>query len=97
MSEFLNPFGAVTLIGAIIAFAAAFFGIGHLKGKSSAEKASTERETKAMLDDIKKTSEARQQSASEAKHVTENVNRMSDSDVDSRLRNKWRLPPGDGD
>lgn len=97
MSEFFNPFGIATLIGSIIAFAAAFFGIGHLKGKSSAEKESTERETKAMLDDIKKTSEARQQSASEAKHVTENVNRMSDSDVDSRLRDKWRLPPGDGD
>jgi|GEM_PF-152928 len=97
MSEFLNPFGAVTLIGAIIAFAAAFFGIGHLKGKSSAEKASAERETKSMLDDIKKTSEARQQSASEARNVTENVTRMPDSDVDSRLRDKWRLPPGDGD
>lgn len=95
MSEFINPFGAVTLIGAIIAFAAAFFGIGHLKGKSTAEKESNERETKAMLDDIKKTSEARQQSASEAKHVTENVTRMSDSDVDSKLRRDWRTTDKD--
>jgi len=97
MTELFAHFGGATIFGAIVAFIAAVFGIGHLKGKSSAEKVSRERETKAMLDDIKKTSEARQQSASEAKHVSENVTRMSDYDVDSRLRNNWRLPPGDGD
>jgi len=97
MTELFAHFGGVTVFGAIVAFIAAAFGIGHLKGKSAAEKESTERETKAMLDDIKASSEARQQSASEARNVTENVTRMSDSDVDNRLRDKWRLPPGNGD
>lgn len=92
MTELFAHFGGVTIFGAIVAFIAAAFGIGHFKGKARAEKESTERETKAMLDDIKKTSEARQQSASEAKHVSENVNRMSDSDVDSKLRRDWRAP-----
>lgn len=92
MMEFFTSFGGVTVIGAIIGAIAAAFGIGHFKGKSTAEKESVKQQTKVMLDTIQKEAAARQQSASEAKNVQETVTRMPDSDVRDRLREKWRIP-----
>lgn len=97
MMEFLTSGNSLFAFFSLVFIAAAAYITGNSKGKASAEKKATEQRTKEILQTVEKASAEKQKAASEAKHVSENVTRMSDYDVDSRLRNNWRLPPGDGD
>lgn len=97
MMEFLTSGNSLFAILSLAFIAAAAYITGSSKGKASAEKKANDQRTKEILQAIEKASAEKQKASSEAKNVTESVTRMSDSDVDSRLRDKWRLPPGGGD
>lgn len=81
--------GIVTLIAAV----AAAFGLGHSKGKNTAEDAATEKETQTRIEAERAVAKRQTETAKEAADVKDDVNRLSDSAVDNRLREKWRVPP----
>lgn len=76
-------------IGILIAMVAGAFGIGHSKGKSTAEQKANERETEIKLE-AERTVRQRQATVSkEASDVKSNVSRMRGSAVDDELRSDW--------
>ncbi|WP_413730815.1 hypothetical protein [Sodalis sp. RH22] len=88
--EHFSIIGSVVM-GLIVIIGGAF-GLGHSKGKTSAE-------TAAKLDKVEEEKQAIQSIAerqttvtTEAKNVQENVNRMSDPDVDNELLSKYSYP-----
>jgi len=74
---------------AVLTIAAGAFGIGHSKGKSKAEQAATERETKAKIEQAIAVTKRQTQTSKEASDVQETVTRMPGSDVDDELRKDW--------
>lgn len=85
---------AVVALGGII-FGA--FGLGNSKGKSTAETAAKVEKVEAETAAVKSIAERQTTVTTEAKNVQENVNRMPDSAVDDKLREKWRYKdPGTG-
>lgn len=80
------------IIGVAIAAVIGAFGLGHSKGKATAEQEASERETKQTIEAQQAASQRQTETAKEASDVQDTVTRMSGSDVDNELRNEWRNP-----
>ncbi|PNK64556.1 hypothetical protein A6J33_018090 [Pantoea sp. FDAARGOS_194] len=76
-------------IGVLIALVAGAFGFGRSRGKSKAEQAATERETKAAIESQQAASQRQAETAKGASDVQDTVTRMSDRDVDDELLRDW--------
>lgn len=77
------------IIGVIAAAIMTAFGIGHSRGKSKAEAAATERETKAAIDSQQAVTKRQQDTIKGAADVQEIVSRMPGSAVDDELLRDW--------
>lgn len=82
-------------IGVLIALVAGAFGFGHSRGKSKAEQAATERETKAAIESQQAASQRQDEARKGASDVQDTVTRMSDSDVDRELLRDWTRKDSD--
>lgn len=87
---------AGTVGGSILTVVASFiaaFVIGRSKGKATAENNAKVDKVEAEKKAIQAIAERQTTVAKEATNVQSNVNRMSDTAVDDKLREKWRSPP----
>lgn len=81
-----------TIIGiaaTVIAAIAGAFGLGHLRGASKAEVKADKQRTEENAAATVAVSERRVETTKEASNVQQNVNHMSDDDVDRELRDNW--------
>ena len=76
------------LLGLLFAIGSAF-GLGHAKGKSTAETAAKIETAETEKQAIKDMATRQTTVTTEAANVQENVNHMSDADVDSELLSKY--------
>lgn len=76
-------------IGVLIALVAGAFGVGHSKGKSKAEQAANERETKTAIESQQAATKRQNETSKGAADVQETVSRMPGSAVDDELRSDW--------
>ncbi|WP_034912996.1 hypothetical protein [Erwinia sp. 9145] len=76
-------------IGALIAALTAAFGIGHARGKGTAEQAATEREAQANIESQQAAARHQSEVSKGAADVQDTVTRMSDSAVDDELLRDW--------
>ena len=76
-------------IGVLIALVAGAFGFGHSRGKSKAEQAATERETKAAIESQQAATKRQNETSKGAADVQDTVSRMPGSAVDDELRSDW--------
>ncbi|OON35617.1 hypothetical protein BTJ39_22335 [Izhakiella australiensis] len=79
----------VTGILSVIAALLAAFGLGHSKGKSTAEAKAEKQQTEEAAAATKAVAERRVEATKGASDVQQNVSHQSDDDVDSQLRDKW--------
>lgn len=94
MKDYLLTIGGTALTGLVVALIAYFK--GRSTGKAGAEQKAEEQRTKEILETVEHASKARQESVKEASNVQQTVNRMPDSDVRGKLREKWRVPEDNG-
>ncbi|MBW9166473.1 hypothetical protein [Enterobacter hormaechei] len=80
----------IGVIGAICVAAASGFGLGHIRGTSKAEAKADLQRTEEKAAATEAVAERRVEATKEASNVQQNVNRMSDDDVDRELRNTWK-------
>lgn len=81
-----------TIIGiaaAVIAAIVGAFGLGHLRGASKAEVKADKQRTEENAAATVAVAERRVETTKEASNVQQNVNHMSDDDVDRELRDNW--------
>lgn len=81
-----------TIIGiaaAVIAAIAGAFGLGHLRGASKTEVKADKQRTEENAAATVAVAERRVETTKEASNVQQNVNHMSDDDVDRELRDNW--------
>lgn len=88
--EHFSLIGTV-LLGLLFAIGSAF-GLGHAKGKSTAETAAKIEKVEEEKKNIQDVATRQITVTTEAKNVQENVNRMSDPDVDNELLAKYSYP-----
>lgn len=86
----LSVIGAA-LVG-LVGIIGTAFGLGHAKGKTTAEAAAKDEKVEEEKRAIQSIAERQTTVTTEAKNVQENVNRMSDPDVDSELLSKYSYP-----
>lgn len=79
----------ITIGAAIFGAIAAAFGIGHSKGKATAQQKANERETEIKLEAEQAVRQRQTTVSKEASDVQSNVSRMPGSAVDDELRSDW--------
>jgi len=79
----------VAVIVGLFALVGGAFGFGHSRGKSKAEQAATERETKTAIESQQAASQRQDEARKGASDVQDTVTRMSDRDVDNELLRDW--------
>lgn len=79
--------GLVALVGLV--FAA--FGIGHRRGSKATEQHQAAKDLAASV----ATAEKRLETIKNANEMQQDVNALSDGDVDKRLRERWTRPGSD--
>ncbi|MEA9393129.1 hypothetical protein SJI19_21755 [Acerihabitans sp. TG2] len=79
-------------VAALVGIITTVFGLGHSKGKATAETAAKIETVEAEKQAIKDMATRQTTVTTEAANVQENVNHMSDADVDSELLSKYAYP-----
>ena len=79
----------VAVIVGLFALVGGAFGFGHSRGKSKAEQAATERETKSAIESQQAATKRQNETSKGAADVQESVSRMPGSAVDDELRSDW--------
>lgn len=79
----------VAVIVGLFALVGGAFGFGHSRGKSKAEQAATERETKTAIESQQAASQRQDEARKGASDVQETVSRMPGSAVDDELLRDW--------
>lgn len=83
-----------TIIAALVALVGllcAVFGLGHRRGIQSAEQRQNAEDIAASV----ATTEKRLEAVKNANYAQQDVNALSDDDVDRRLREQWTRPGSD--
>lgn len=79
----------ITIGAALIGAIAAAFGIGHSKGKTTAQQRANERETEIKLEAEQAVRKRTETVSKEASDVKDTVSRMPGSAVDDELLRDW--------
>ncbi|WP_413733272.1 hypothetical protein [Sodalis sp. RH20] len=79
-------------LAALVGIIATAFGLGHSKGKATAENVAKVEKVEEEKQTIQDMATRQTTVTTEAANVQENVNHMSDADVDSELLAKYSYP-----
>lgn len=83
-----------TLVTAFLAILSAF-GLGQLRGSRRAEDAAQQQRSEEQSAAAIALAQRRVEATKGASDVQQSIDRLSDNDIDSELREKWRRPGGD--
>lgn len=82
------------LVTAFLAILGAF-GLGQLRGSRRAEDAAQQQRSEEQSAAAIALAQRRVEATKGASDVQQSIDRLSDNDIDSELREKWRRPGGD--